>query len=305
MRFSVSIGRLTCATMILALAACASGTGLRATPAGMARPNPLRISRQAKSGALLYVSDGSSSVDMYTYPALKMSTKIDGFTQPEGLCVDKAGDVFVANFGADEMVEYAHGATKKKATLKTGTDYNPYACSVDPRTGNLAVTVWRGGDGPGYLLVYTKGKGKPKMYSDSKFVYALYPGYDNKSNIWLNGTASGSKPVYAELPKGKSSFVKVTLKKSIEYPGNLQVDGKYMAFGDLSAGKIYRTSGAKVLGTTSFSDANSIYGYYIDGGNVVCADGTQYIEIYKYPAGGSPTGSVYFGPSASVAISDK
>ncbi len=301
MLFSVSMSRLACATTILALAACSSANGLRATPAGMA---PVQILPQAKSGALLYVSDGSSAVDIYTYPALKVSGKIDGFEQPEGLCVDKAGDVFVADFGADEMIEYAHGSTKKKATLKTGTDYNPYACSVDPRTGNLAVTAWRGGDGPGYLLVYAKAKGKPKMYSDSKFVYALYPGYDDKSNIWLNGTASGSKPVYAELPKGKTKFVKVNLKKSIEYPGNLQVDGKDMAFGDLSAGKIYRTSGAKVLGTTSFSDATSIYGYYIDGSNVVCADGTQYIEIYKYPAGGSPTASVYFGTAAGVAISN-
>jgi hypothetical protein len=260
---------------------------------------------QAKSSPLLYVSDGSSGVSVYTYPALKSAGKLTGFEQPEGLCVDKAGDVWVVDFGGEQIVEYAHGATKPKATLKTPASHNPFACTVDPQTGDLAVTAWYGGSGPGYLYVFAKAKGTPKTYSDSAFHYALYPGYDDKGNLWLDGTASGSAFVYAELAKGKSAFTQVKLKQAIAYPGNVQYDGKYVALGDLSSGKIYRTMGAKVVGTTSFSDTSSIYAYYIDGSSVICADGTQTVEIYKYPAGGAPTATLDFAHAASLAVSGK
>ncbi|MBV8149395.1 MAG: hypothetical protein JO092_09915 [Candidatus Eremiobacteraeota bacterium] len=242
---------------------------------------------------------------IYSYPALKAAGKLSGFQQPQGLCVDKAGDVWVVDYGGERVVEYAHGSHKSKAMLKTPVNHNPFACSVDPNTGDLAVTASYGGDGPGYLYVYAKAKGTPKTYTDADFAYASYPGYDDKGNIWLDGTNKANKFVYAELPKGTTKFTSVKLKKPITSPGNLQFIGKYTALGDPSAGKIYQTSGSKVVGTTSFSDTQSIYGYYIDGSSVVCADGSQYVEIYAYPAGGAPTATVYFGSAASVAISDK
>ncbi len=286
----------------LAIAGC-TGTGATLGPVAPAHYDS-RMSPNANSGALLYVSDGSSHVYIYTYPALKAAGQLSGFTQPEGLCVNKAGDIWVVDYGGDRLVEYAHGSHKPKATLKTPEFHNPYACSIDRQTGDLAVTAYYGGNGPGYLYVYAKAKGTPKAYTDANFVYATYPGYDDKDNIWLDGTGKGNKFVYAELSKGKTKFTSVKLKKAITSPGNLQYAGKYMALGDLSAGKIYQTSGAKVIGTTSFTDTSSIYAYYIDGSSVVCGDGTEYVEIYNYPAGGAPTATVY-SVAASVAVSDK
>ena len=62
---------------------------------------------------------------------------------PYGECVDKAGDVFVADFGGNTgtpaILEYAHGGTKPIATL-SDPGYYPESCSIDPTTGNLAVT---------------------------------------------------------------------------------------------------------------------------------------------------------------------
>lgn len=300
-RFSFS--RLFVWAASLAIAGC-TGTGAPLGPLAPAQYDA-QTSRGGGSGALLYVSNGASSVYIYTYPALKATGKLTGFEQPEGLCVDKAGDVWVVDYGGDKLVEYAHGSHKSKATLKTPASHNPSACSIDPQSGDLAVTASYGGDGPGELYVYAKAKGTPKLYTDADFVYAMYPGYDNKGNLWLDGTNKGNKFVYAELPKGKTKFSSVKLNKTIVSPGNLQYAGKYMALGDLTAGKIYQTSDTKVKGTTSFSDTESISAYYIDGSSVVCADGSQNVEIYAYPAGGAPTATVYFGSAASVAVSNK
>ena len=65
-------------------------------------------------GALLYVSDvGTFTVHVYTYPALKAAGTLTGFDEPQGLCADSAGNVWVTNTNVYEMREYAHGGTAR------------------------------------------------------------------------------------------------------------------------------------------------------------------------------------------------
>jgi hypothetical protein len=58
----------------------------------------------AKKKDLLYISDsfpyGSNDVFVYSYPKGKLVGKLTGFNEPSGNCVDKAGNVFITNFGA-------------------------------------------------------------------------------------------------------------------------------------------------------------------------------------------------------------
>jgi hypothetical protein len=74
---------------------------------------------EAKNEDLLYIaniagsSDYKGSITVYTYPQGKLVGEIKGFSRPNGLCLDKAGDVYVANFGAENIIEYAHGGTKQ------------------------------------------------------------------------------------------------------------------------------------------------------------------------------------------------
>ena len=68
---------------------------------------------EAKSGSLLYVSDGSASVYIYSYPQLKLTGTLKGFSQPLGECVNKNGAVWIAKFfGAQELDEYARTAVR-------------------------------------------------------------------------------------------------------------------------------------------------------------------------------------------------
>ncbi len=84
----------------------------------------------AKSEDLLYITNIDSGVAVYAYPKGELVGTLTGFSTPYGLCVDKAGDVFVANFGGQAVVEYTHGATRPVATLPTNG--SPFGCSVDP-----------------------------------------------------------------------------------------------------------------------------------------------------------------------------
>ncbi|MGB6520157.1 MAG: hypothetical protein WBE83_00135 [Candidatus Cybelea sp.] len=262
------------------------------------------VRADAKTGSLLYVSDGSSSVYIYSYPQLKLTGTLKGFSQPLGECVNKNGDVWIANFGAQEIDEYAHGSTKRMATLKTDADHTPYGCSVNSKTNDLAVSTWRGGSGPGYLSIYKQSKGTPKTYSDAAFVYAIFPGYDGKGNVFLDGVGSGSAFRYAELPSGKTKLVAVSLKQSIGYPGEVQFDGKYVAVGDQIARAIYQTTGGKVNGTTTLGGSGTLFGYFIAGKTVFGVDAYG-LGVYNYPGGGSATNSITIAHPFSVVLSVK
>jgi hypothetical protein len=91
----------------------------------------------AATSKLLYVSDISTDdVQIFTYPQGAPAGTLTGFDRPQGECVDAAGDVFVANTNASNIVEYAHGATTPVATLNDSGQF-PVACAINPRNGEL------------------------------------------------------------------------------------------------------------------------------------------------------------------------
>ena len=87
------------------LAACgASTTGLPASSAWA--PSTSQQVLPLNGGDLLYLSSyAESAVKTYNWPGLEQIQTLKGFTQEEGLCTDKKGNVFVANLGANNIVE--------------------------------------------------------------------------------------------------------------------------------------------------------------------------------------------------------
>lgn len=196
----------------------------------------------AGAGALLYISDeGTLDVDVYSYPADKLVGTLTGFKLPNGLCSDAQGNVYVADFGAQRTLEYAHGGTKPIATI-VDPGYSPESCAFDPRSGNLAIINEFGPDipsigSPGDIDIYEHEKGKPKQYRYyDKVFYPIFSGYDDKSNLFVDGFASQvpsyQQVVLAELPKGGKQPVVISLPKSIYSPGGVQWHGKYLEVGD-------------------------------------------------------------------------
>jgi hypothetical protein len=265
----------------------------------------------AKTKDLLYVSNlNSGTVNVYSYPSDKLVGTIKGdYDGPDGICVDKKNDIWVVNNSGASLVEYKHGGKTPIATL--GGIILPIGCSIDPTTGNLAVTSYgASSDGGGSVSIFAHAEGTPTVYTDSEIPHFNFCGYDPKGNLYADGTdAAQSQFHFAELSKGAKAFKNITLKGGIiYYPGNVQWDGKYVAVGDQDAGSassgvsaIYQTtgSGGKIVHETPLNsgEAEDVIGFWIQGSAVIgpnvgypyTTDDKGSVGFYKYPAGGNPT----------------
>jgi hypothetical protein len=259
---------------------------------------------EAKSEDLLYISN-EDDVDVVTYPQGTFVGTLTGFEAPQGLCSNKAGDVFVVDAGGP-VLEYAHAGGSPIKKLNVG--YFALSCSVDPTTGNLAVT----NNYNASVLIFEKAKGSPKRYSDSQMGEGEFCGYDDKGNLFVDGYASGSSFLLVELPKGRGTFRTIKVDKSIRKPGAVQWDGKYLAIGDFGTGTLYRTTSAgKVEGTVTLDSGVYVNQFWIQDSTIIGPipdgySGRGKVRFWKYPAGGFPSKTLSkflepFGVTVSLA----
>jgi hypothetical protein len=262
----------------------------------------------AKSQTLLYVSDGGAdAVLIYSYHAGKVVGKLTHLQDPAGVCSDPTGNVWVVNSASLTILQYAHGATKSKATLDDSGSANPLGCSVDPRTGNLAVTNLGTASGGGNLAIYTSAQGSATTYTDPDLMYVYFCGYDLSGNLFVDGLDGTYHFVLAELPSGGATLQTISLGGNVGFPGGVAWDGKYVAIGDQyyqskHAAAIFQYSVSGSAGTlegkTVLSGTCDALQFAIpkDGGKrdqqrntVVVPDAcSNSAAFYDYPAGGSP-----------------
>jgi hypothetical protein len=275
------------------------------------------MSPQAKKQSLIYVSSVlTNDVYVYSYSSQQLVGTLTGFNTPYGLCSDKAGNVWIANDGGSQMVEYAHGGTSSISTLSDASEY-PEGCAVDPATGNLAVANFSSNTGGGNVVVYAGAQGSPQAYSDPSIVNYRFCGYDAKGNLFVDGVNGSSAFVLAELPKGSSTFKNIAIDQSIEWPGGVQWDGKHVAIGDTDAVTVYRvdTTNGKVLGSTKLEGANYVDQFWINGSAstrkkakrarvLAPSQSGGSLALYKYPAGGSAVWSVSVQEPFGVTVSN-
>ncbi|MBV9056465.1 MAG: hypothetical protein JO351_07485 [Candidatus Eremiobacteraeota bacterium] len=267
-----------------------------------------------KPDNLLYIANSyAATVDVYSWRLLKQVGSLTGFSTPYTMCVDKAQDVYVADFGNGNIVEYAHGGTSPIKTL-TQTYGPAIGCSVDPTSGNLAVSIF---NGSGTVLIYPNGSGTPTAYT-ANLTSVWPPSYDSSGNLFVEGydNVSGA-PALNELPAGSSTFSKITLPFSIVFPGCVAWDGKYVAVGDQGVNTIYQItvsgSTASLQGTTVLGGATDVFQFFVpkfgngqvnpQGNRVVGADfGASAADKWLYPVGGVPTKTItgFTNPEGAV-----
>lgn len=274
-------------------------------------PQPMRAALSpawpapaAKRGTLLYVSDANNgTVSVFSYPQGEPVGTLTGFKEPYGLCSDAAGDVWIVDDETSTVTEYAHGGTSPRATLSDSGEY-PAGCSVDPTTGNLAVTNYETvSRGEGGVSIYKKAKGNPMNYVDSSISRGWFCSYDDKGNLFFDGDAHGSSGFQlVELPQGAGTFTNIGIDQAISVPGGVQWDGKYVAISDENgpgAGSIYQFSisgstGTKVT-TSTLSGSQNIHQFWIDPERkrvVAPSASLSTVGYWKFPAGGDATKTI-------------
>jgi hypothetical protein len=206
---------------------------------------------EAKNEDLIYATGGCGGTCVLSYPAGKLVGSLDagGELDTGGGCVDGKGDVFLPD--NESEVEYAHGGSKPIATLGLPGSAAG-ACSIDSTTGNLAVIANFSGVG---LAIFANAKGAPTIYGAGIVPYGC--GYDNQGNLFVSGL-NNQLPGLSEFPKGASGFSLLTISKKVGSPGQVQWDGKYIAYEGITEGHILVSrlsisgSAATIVSTSHF-----------------------------------------------------
>lgn len=280
---------------------------------------PSWMARGASSQTLLYVSDiGAETVGVFTYPDLKPVGELTGFNEPNGLCVDAKGDVFVTNAYAYNILEYAHGGTTPIATLKNDNHYAS-GCSVDPVTGNLAVAnIGSPNLGGGNVSIYKHATGSPTVYASSVMYFAFYCGYDNAGNLFVDGFDQYGHEVLVEFAKGSATPYTIFMKDvQLGWPGQVQWHRGYLNLGDQYANKfnrsekypnvIYQMKVDRLVGTivstVQLVGGSDVVDYFIDGKTIIGPDASNdNIGFWRYSAGGKRTHALpgFYEPVGAV-----
>jgi hypothetical protein len=288
-----------------ALTSCAAAALLAGCGGSSSPPAVATLGAQARSwmkpgtssGDLIYALGGCGGTCVLSYPARKLVGTLDvPASSITGDCSDSSGDVFISN--GTSIVEYAHGGTTPIATLSLPGD-EAIGCSVDPTTGNLAV-VFRGSGAN--IAVFPGARGTPTVYYSK--ITSFYCGYDNAGDLFVNGY-SGEYFGFAELAKGSTGFLQLSISQSVGNPGQVQWDGKYItwetAFESRTTVSRLAISGssATIVGTSHFDvlknatqswiDGKHIFIPYVNHGHVLYPDR---IGVWKYPLGGKPAKNI-------------
>lgn len=278
---------------------------------------------EAKSEDLLYVATPTSVVYVYSYPELKSEGVIQRLNvSAQGLCSDPAGNVYVPTYdryGIGTIFVFAHGAFAPKSTLAdTG---EPTGCSVDPTTGNLAVSNLFDPKQPinasyGDVAIYKNAQGSPAIYSTAQLVGLWSCGYDALGNLFADNFVGSF--ALAELPKGGSVFRNISVDGIANSSATVQWDGTYITVTEFNNDSdnrlnIYRLtisgSVGTIVGTTTLKSSGRFIGFTSIHDDVAVAedDNGGGFGLWHYPQGGgsfrhrAPEGDIAWGVTLSVS----
>jgi hypothetical protein len=284
----------------------------------------------AKKGTtLLYAADiDEGAVEEFDYPSGTYIGDATGFEYPYGMCSDKSGNAYAVDFDEQTVSEITYGTTTIAKTVDTSDGY-PIGCAVNPKTGDLAVTLFEGGaEGVGSVEIFKGGIGG----SATSYTYTDYTwpaGYDSKGDLYAEGEDGSCDDCLWTLQAGSSTPEEVTWSGgSFEFPAAIEFDGKQLIVGQQEVNDTYEDGlyPTKCSGTTCTSSkpivlTDTCYNSYVDvvqwaedskkpnlqskgkvkgsdgyaGGNLWCADEGDYVDISEWStAGGNPTST--FGP---------
>jgi len=303
---NLSRGVLGIALTVAMLAGCSQaqtvGPGMmpQSAPAGHAARGTSWMLPETKGDDLLYISDLSPEVRVYSYPGGKPVGVLNGFSFTANECADSNGNVYITNQGQGSksgVYEYAHGGT-------TPINFIPYddafSCSVDLTTDDLAVV---GGNG---VSIYTNPSSAPTNYTDANLSYTTDAAYDSSGNLFVNGQYRAGGFALLELPKGGDVLRELSADATLDDAtfGSMLWDGQYLVVNgfqgathgghNVNESIIYRVqvegSQATVVGTTTLGlEHHATYPQFWIQGHTITQPSdlkpTSRVYFWSYPSG--------------------
>jgi hypothetical protein len=258
---------------------------------------------------LLFVSDDDlNDVLIFTMPAMQLKGTITGFSEPQGMCSDKQGNVWVANTGTQQGLKYSRTG-QLIGSVSDPLGY-PVGCAVNPTNGDLALTDIFGVSRNGGVEIYAGATGTPTYYSNPSQIEFFFPAYDGSGNLYADGFGYSGFSL-SVLPSGSGTMSTVSYSGgTIYFPGGLnwdRVNGN-LVVGDqecngLGASCQYQMSISGTTGTITGSTPLSDYGgspcdvdqgtlapfsKYFAGPCISEGSNLSAAARWAYPAGGTP-----------------
>jgi hypothetical protein len=253
---------------------------------------------------LLYATNVDNEVTVYDYANQTLVGVLTGFTQPMGECSDGSGNVYITDYAAEQILEYVHGGSKPFKKLSDAPDH-PYVCSVDSKTGNLAVANDDGSSQEGDIAIWPQGTGSPTRYTDSSIANFEGCAYDPGGNLLVESgyVGYGYATYFAWLPHGGNRLINLYVPGpkagwKWDYILGVQWDGKFFALDDSNIYRIALSHGqAYYVGEVpikyEYQGENGPYAFYLkkpakEATEVIGGANGEYgssVNFWTYPSG--------------------
>ena len=305
-------------------AGCSSGAS-NVAPLATAYANAQKGTAHCCAGAkTLFVSDAlggpgfTGSVLMFAYPggayAGQLPAPPEGWSEPQGECVDDRGNVYIDNTSRSTIDEYSHSGTFVQA-LADPNQY-PVDCAYDRSSGLMAVAnILTASGGPGSISIY-RGGVLQHRYPAPNMGHVASVGYvDDTGILWLDGADSSG---IAQLDSFRDGiFTPIHIRGgrfrvggSIEWSAltnSMNIGGATMSG---KPGILHLSPKGKVIGKTLLDCGSSAHcapvEFFIKGPRVTVTDAVALtVSTYPFPAGGRPVSVIsgYFNQPIGVAVS--
>jgi NHL repeat len=263
---------------------------------------------------LLFVADDDTDdVYIFTMPAMALKGTLTGFSEPQGMCQDGSGNIWVTNTETSQIFQYSRTGTLLK-TLDDPDEY-PVGCAVNKSNGDLAVTnIISTTGGVGNVEIYADATGTPTAVTNPDQYEYFFPAYDPSGNLYFDGESTSFTFILSELPSGSSSAHTLSISGgTLYFPGGVNWDrvGGNLVVGDQECGDAEAScqyamtvsgSTATITGSTSLTDTNgggcdvdqgtlAPFSRYFAGGCISDSSAASVAARWAYPAGGDPTNS--------------
>jgi hypothetical protein len=266
----------------------------------------------AKLPRLLFVSDDDTDdVYIFTMPTMQLKGTLTGFAEPQGMCTDRSGNIWITNTETSQVLQYSRAGVAMGSVSVPG--YFPVGCAINKTNGDLAVTnIVSTAGGDGNVEVFPGATGTGNILTNPSQTEYFFPTYDKSGNLYVDGFGT-SGYILSQCPSGSSSCSTMTVSGvSPGFPGGLNWDrvnngiilgDQECATGSCQYAATISGSTATVTGTTPVNgisggicdvDQGTIapMSKYFAGGCISEATGQSSAAArWAYPAGGTPGNS--------------
>jgi streptogramin lyase len=221
------------------------------------------------------------------------SFAVHNLKQPAGLAVDSAGNLYVANYGLNEILIYSPNYVQLVSRTITQNISGPEDVAFDPY-GNLWVANFNGNSNgsSGYITEYTAGVQNTSATVNNGISGPLYLSFDGLNNLWvLNNGANITiyDPPFALNPPSNLARTLTTNAKTFKVSAGVIVSGTRSKTDIDSSSLVFQgtvaigsedelSSGAGVTAIAADSSGNT---YMCDPtGNVRVLDGSGNVTVF-------------------------